>query len=863
MRSGYRKTGLCKILPVLALAGYAYTQEAATQPADGPLPLPEIDTAPNTELLTARPETALPEPAPALPQDTPADTAEIPAVTGNSTDMPLPAQALGEQPAMPTLAEITGIQSLAGMPQGPTIPENLAVESDGSEITYNATEQSVEYDAKGKPIHIAADSGAEIYAYGMTARMQDTTAELRGPVTMYQRETMMRSSSATYDWGTGQATMQGVRAKVNGMLVRGSHIEYGKDRAGRNVITIHDAYVTTEDIEHPHNWIGTGTLRIVPGDYGSLSRLSVAGRTHDMAVPILGWIPFSHSLNPKEGYMPGLGTRSYWGAYLFNSYGILFGNRRVEGIMPTADYLATLHADYRSRRGLATGLDLKDLAMSRRNSAMTGIHLYGLDDNDPTISPTDARRESMHSKRYRAAMQAEWDLPVLSNKRAEWKAAVNVNVVSDRYMLRDYFLTDVHTTDKPDNTVRLTRTSGQTLGMLYTRFAPNDYYATDRRVELSFYRVRTPIGSSRLNYETRSSAGYMSQYLSPEQRTAYRHTLQEMKDSPERDYYARLLNTEAFFRVNTTHELTTDFKFMRFLNVTPKAGFGYTGYYDVGGIGADNRFMGFLGCDMNFRLQRHYTGFSYPRLGMKGLTHTVRPYASFTQTAISSSNELVPRIDHWSTTMGSSVANPMPMDLSSFTGIDGWGKLAVWRFGMQNTLSSLVDGERVKVLDWNAYMDYNADNPNTERPFSNLYSLVQFSPGEHISVRFESQTPTFRGGEEFQQYNTSVSHLPCAWLEYTFGHRYITDHPIQQDSNQLYAQANLRINQNYTLSGRAYFDITEGTCPYQQLSVFRNAGAWFVGVNMFLRDNGGKKEMGLGLSFTLGETGTSLPVNLY
>ena len=33
-------------------------------------------------------------------------------------------------------------------------------------------------------------------------------------------------------------------------------------------------------------------------------------------------------------------------------------------------------------------------------------------------------------------------------------------------------------------------------------------------------------------------------------------------------------------------------------------------------------------------------------------------------------------------------------------------------------------------------------------------------------------------------------------------------------------------------------------------------------LTVFLRDNGGKKEEGFGLSFTLGETGTALPINL-
>lgn len=112
-------------------------------------------------------------------------------------------------------------------------------------------------------------------------------------------------------------------------------------------------------------------------------------------------------------------------------------------------------------------------------------------------------------------MVAAWNITPAADKNAHWSATANVNAVSDRYMLRDFFLNECQTCDKPDNTVRLTHTTQLTQGMLYTRFAPNNYYATDERMEGSFYRVRTPIFDTRINYETRTGAGVMHQYISP------------------------------------------------------------------------------------------------------------------------------------------------------------------------------------------------------------------------------------------------------------------------------------------------------------------------------------------------------------
>ena len=854
--------GVCGVAATLALPAALHAQEPAQVP-DAPAPLPQVQ-----EPTPLQDELKVPEAPPLTDFPKRAEAREEPAEMPRLTDPPgapyTPSEMLNDDtPPAPTLAELAGLSSVAGLSAAPSIPTNLAVESHGADICYDAARNTVSYRGGTAPIHILTDSGADIYAGGVSANLEEQVADLEGPLTVRQGEMMMRGQGGAYHWDSGLAELNGVRAKVNGLLVRGSAVEYTKDGRGRNCITIHDAYVTTEDVEKPGTWVGAGTLRIVPGDYGSFSRLSIATRNRDIAVPVLGWFTVSHSLNPKEGYTPSLGTRSYWGVYVLNSYGVLLGNRRVEGIMPTADYLATLHADVRTRRGFAAGLDLVDIAMERRNQDFSGIKLYYAPDRGHMINPTDVPRSKIRKQRHSLAAQAGWEGTPEFDPGSRWSAVSNVHAVGDRYMLRDFFTAECQVNDKPDNTVRLARTSPRTQTMLYTRFAPNNYYATDERLEGSFYRVRTPLFGTRINYETRMGAGLMHQYISPLQRAAYQEALQHYREGPQKEYYARLLNTGHYCRAFTTHELTTDFKLLRFLNVTPKAGVGYSGYYGVDGIGADNRFMGYLGCDLDIRLQRHFAGFHWDSMGYRGLTHVLRPYTSFTHMSISSSNALVPRIDCWSTTMGATTAAPMPMDLSSFTGIDGWGKTSVWRFGMQNTFSSLQDGERKNILDWHAFVDYNGDNVNSQRNFSNLYSLIRFNPGDTLNMRLESLTPTIRNGEDYHQYNASISHMPCAWFEYTFGFRYINHHPIQEDSNQLYLQGNLRINENYTVAGRTYLDITERRSPLQQLSVFKNTGAWYVGVNVFMRDNGGKHELGVGMSFTLGETGTSLPVHIY
>ncbi len=742
-------------------------------------------------------------------------------------------------------------------------PDALTVDNEGGSVLYDAEKSTLTYEGGSSGVHLVTDEGLDVTAPRLTADLANKKARLDGPLTIYQDESVTLAESGTYDWTDGTLRVDGVRSKVNGILVRGSAVDYGTDEHGKRYMCIHDAYISTEDIEEPTSWVGAGKLTVHPGDYGSLTRLSLAGKEKDVAVPIIGWITISHSLNPEEGYLPNFGSKGIWGTYLLNSYGFLLGNRRVEHGIPVSDYVLTTHADYRTRRGLAFGLDLKDVEMRRLYPDMTGLATYLAVDEDPSINPTNTTRSATRHNRYRVALQARWSLDDHIDLPGDWALTTNINIVSDRYALRDFFEDECKVDDKPDNTIALTRRTDRGQDMIFTRFAPNNYYMTDERLEASSYRSRRTISGTPIAYETRTSFGIMRQNLSALQKIEYREALDNLSDESLRDYYERLLNAESYVRFNTTHEFSTSFHVLRFLNVTPKAGAGYTGYYDVGGVGSDNRLLGYLGCDFDIKFNRHWEKFRVPWLDLKGLTHVIHPYASISHGTISSSNDLVPKVDTWSSTLGSSTTNPMPLDLMGFTGIDGWGNWTVWRMGVRNDFTSTCDGERVSLLTWNVFMDYNVDNPNTERRFSNLYSILRFRPSQRFSARLETQTPTVEDGDGFRQYNTSFSWQPTPWFEGSVGHRYISNHPVQSDASQFTFRANLRINEHYTFAGRWYWDVEKKRFPIQQYSLFRNSGAWYVGATLFLRNNGGRKETGFGISFTLGETGTALPVNFF
>lgn len=355
----------------------------------------------------------------------------------------------------------------------------------------------------------------------------------------------------------------------------------------------------------------------------------------------------------------------------------------------------------------------------------------------------------------------------------------------------------------------------------------------------------------------------MRQDVPPSQLYLYRAALDRINDQKERFYYERLLNTSSYIRLNTTHEFSTSFNILGFLNVTPKGGVGYSGYYGVEGVKSDNRFLGYVGCDFDIKFHRSYNRFRIPQLGWSGLTHVIHPYSSFSHCNISSSNELIPKLDTWSTVFGNATNAPMTLDLMGFSGIDGWGTWTIWRMGVQNVITTTVDMESRQILNWNLFIDYNEENPNTDSQFSNLFSLISITPAENLTFSFDSQTPTVKNGDGFSQYNTYITYRPFAYLETVLGFRTINNHPIIKDSDQSYLKVILRVNEKYAMAGMCYWDHTENRIPIQQYSVFRKTGSWYIGATLFLRDNGGRKETGFGLSFTLSEIGTALPFNFF
>ncbi len=744
-----------------------------------------------------------------------------------------------------------------------TLPDKISIESNQAQLDYKADEGQLYYHTDNGSIKLLSDNGSEISSQDIIINTKEHNAVLPDNFVIYHGDSLSIGDSGLFSWETEEAEFHNLRTKINGIVVRAERASYETDEKGRKYLQLHNTFLSTHDVEEPDTWIGFDEMRIYPGSHANMKGLSIGGPDNSYKVPILGWIPLSHSLNPKEGYLPWIGTKSSWGAYSLNSYGFLLGNRRVEEGIPVSDYILTTRLDYRSRRGFSYGIDAEDPTMLKKHDSMTGLSLYYIQDTTPTLNPTSSYRAPIDDDRYRIALQAMWDLNTSDVLDRKWRLKTNINVLSDEYVLPDFFEDISEVNDKPDNTVAITgRGKGDEMAFIL-RFAPNNFYVADERTELSYYRVRQPIKNSAISYETRNSAGLMRQSIPADELVAYQTALDNITDEDVANYYRRMMNTSGYARVSSIHEFTSSYKAFNFLNITPKAGLTFNGYYDVENVGSENRAGAFLGCDFDFKFHRKYKSVRSDSMGIDGMTHTINPYTSLSHNSITSSNALIPQVNTWSSAMSGSTNNPMPLDLCGFVGPDGWSKWTIMRTGLQNILTTTYDKELRTLLRWNTFVNINYDNPVAENTLSNIYSLLEFNPTNRLTFTSEIQFPAFGQGDVFTESNHSLQYQVYSWLEIVAGHRYLSDHTIQSDANQLSTILNIRMDENYSMALRWYYDFEDRELPIQQYSLFRNIGAWQVGVTLYMRNNGGKREKGFGISFTLRETETALPLNFY
>ena len=666
--------------------------------------------------------------------------------------------------------------------------------------------------------------------YADSARYNPKTREVlaEGHVRIYRAAGLFVGDRAIYNIDTKQIKAIEMRTDRSPYLVGGENVTTISEGA----FLVSKGTFTTHDSSNPDFKLQARTVRIYEQDRVVFQNVTFYVKN----VPIFWWPYLYQSLNDAFSYMVSPAYLSSWGPSL------LF---RVS--MPVTDNIRTqIRLDYRSRRGVALGLE-PDITYGKDKTSWARLRTYFLRDAHPDINRTSEVRVGVPKDRYRVSVQDQ------TNFSEDIHGIANITKLSDQYLLQDFYPGEFRIDPKPDNVVAVTKTHPIYTLTAITRFQANDFFeATERLPEVVLDVRRTPLFGGPIFYEGETGMANLRREFA--------------SDSGFQNY--------GTLRLDSFHQFLYPNTYFGWLSVVPRVGFRGT-YYDetrdlgttlltpsdgnpfipdflrvdlkqpVQFAGSTFRTVVNAGVESSFKISREWENAQSRSLGLDGLRHVIQPYTNFSWVSSSDSNPVsILQFDRFQPS-----TQLRPIDFPQFTSVDSIDNWTIGRLGVRNRLQTRRDDLTVSWMDLETYIDVNFDNPFDKTQYSNLFNKINFTPVPWASFGIASQVPVFEKG--FTEVNTNMSIQPIANLQFNFGHRYLNQNPFFANSSLYVWSGYYRFNDNWGIGIQEQYEGTTGILEQQRYSIYRDLTSWVASFGAIIRDNGGVKEYGVLLTFTL------------
>jgi LPS-assembly protein len=804
--------------------------------------------------------------------------------------LPLRAQepeALAEETPSPPAADMNAPVAPPdlsfGLPDASNIetPKSLKIDNYGGGVIEGNKDNGVRYFGPG--IKITTDTGMEAFSDRVTLDLKDKSVILEGNVSIYQGNMLQRGERAVYFYERKYLEESGLRASLDPILLEAGKFT-SEEQDGTKVFVGEDGGITTDDSQDPGYWLKAKKTTVFPGDKIVFNDLSIYAGD----VPVF-WFPYlSQPLNKELGYHFLPGARSSWGPFLLNTYGLMLGGKTdpQTGEKEDAWLLSRWHFDILSKRGVGLGTDLVDKRVES-TTEMSGLSFYYIYDIDPETSTTGVPRGDIDPNRYRVELKhrQELDFP----DTALWQLDSNLSLLSDQYYLEDFDIAQYRYDPAPDNTLGLFRKDDHSLLSIYGRFRINDFYRTDTRSpEIFFDQARAPLFDSPVLHEGNVSFAYIGEqaadlaedtlinpllqlksndataqsllkHIDPYERKLVEELLSLPVNDPKREALRTQLLDSSYTRFNIYQELSAPLTFKNAFYVTPIAGVGYTRYDNANWTIANaDRTYFHAGTEFSTKFSKDFGGNQSHEWGLDGLKHILQPYANWSFVATDNYAIEDPQVDRLTPT-----TRPRPLDPVRFNALDELQSWNVVRMGARNRWLTKRDGQAMEWLYLETYCDAFIQDPEGQRDFSNLYNELRWQPLPWLSGGVEVQFPIISDGSGFNEYNTNLRFMPTSNFEFTFNYMVLTGHPILNDSNQIYLQSYLRLNDYWGFGTLSVIELDDGTLQEQRYSIHRDLGNWVAGLGLTAVDNRLQTEYGILFSLTLKDfPAASLPFEI-
>jgi hypothetical protein len=805
-------------------------------------------------------------------------------------------------------------------------PIDISVGDPNGETTYATTPEGRVATATGD-VSIQTND-VSIYCDHAEYNLDTHEALLVGNVRIYRLDTTILAEHAIYNFDS-----KGIRA----LDYHGAKVPY--ELGGISVFSpgvgtlysLRQSVFTTDDSSKPDYFLKSRRVRIYPDN----RVIYIGAKLYVGTTPVFYFPYFYQSLDAQSGYTLSPGYSSEYGAYLLT--GVTF---------PITEKLTGLvRLDYRTTRGAGAGLSFEykpnrkpkappvasnltpyasednpseavvvkppdyvppplpapdtnnpnainnglygqgayaptGEALSQIIRSREGAQLvtYFLDDQEPDLNRTALDRLPVGDDRYRLEFK---DTTFITD---DLFFKVDVDKLSDRYLLQDFYEGEFTRNPNPDNNASMTLLQPSFVATLTFRAQLNDFFDTTERLpELAFDVPRTPIFNSGIYYEGENSTGYL------------KRTFDTVSPLPE--YEA--------FRADTFHQLTYPRTYFDWLSIVPRLGFRATYYsesapsnssaYSLQNTAdettlenlialnpatatedeltarealqkaiADFKTGGSLirpvvdaGVEVSFKLSRDYNNVEDGGFGLDRLQHIIQPYMDFSEiedfgvgsNRILQFDRLVP-----------STQLP-PIEFPEYTSIDTIDDTTAVRLGVRNRLQTKRDALTFDWLELDSYFQVNIHDPEEPSRLSNFFNNLNFRPLPWVSLTVDSQLPVFNGNQGFYEVDSALNFQVTSDLGLNLSHRYLDHNPYFENSSLVSVGAYYRLNDNWAASFSERYEFAQHQLQAQSYTVYRDLSSFVASLGFTVRDNDGIDDYGLLLSFTLkGVPKVSLPV---
>ena len=608
-----------------------------------------------------------------------------------------------------------------------------------------------------------------------------------GKVRIQRGQQIWIGESIRYNFVTGHMQAESFRTGQPPFFVAGVSLDANVETG---VYTGYGVTLTTDDYEEPLQAVHASSVGIAEGEYVEVYSAAVKAS----GIPVF-WLPYmKRSLRTHPSFFTLLpGYRNRDGAYALTSYQWF-----------QEDYLETaLRLDYRTKRGLGTGVDVNYDAGQLGKGDLSYYWMRdqeaGYDSRGNVIDPSRQRFRLFHE----AFIQPDFT------------AQAMVRYQSDEYLVRDFFESEYRDNVQPGSYVELHKAwSDFSLNILAQPQLNNFQETVERLPDIKFSAHRQQLGELPLYYESETDVGWF------QRRFAY---------DPAGDYSA--------FRGDSYHQVVWPNMFFGWLNVMPRVGGRFTYYSEADGQGAtttsQTRGVFNTGGELTVKASRLWSGVENKFWDVSGLRHIIQPAINYIY--VPEPNVRPPDLPQFDYELDS--IRLLPVEFPDYNAIDAIDARNTLRLGLFNKVQTKRRDQLANLFQWNAYTDWRLDKQPGQRTFSDAFSEIDFAPRDWLL--FTSELRLDVADAEMLESNHYLTFTPQANWSWQVGHRYMRDDPARAitGNNLFINRLYYKLNENWGLSTYQYFDIDKGELQEHTYSIYRDLRSWTGALSFRFRND--------------------------